>query len=169
MCTVPINTLRHAHKHTAPRISPSDTPSSSGTCRSSNLSRCPFFSLPRILCVLLPGMVRKVRGDASSPRKTIETLFSAFPNCSGGGKGGFWQRLYKYLLSNNTAGSRAPSFGWRICHPRESSAGTREGLWNSPLCICWLSMPPFKLFHRLASHTFHDVPYAGPMEGSGQK
>lgn len=69
-------------------------------------------------------------------RKIVEAPFSAFPNCRGGGKGESWQRLYKYLLSNNTAGSRAPSFSWRVCHPRESSAGTRDGLWNSPLRIC---------------------------------
>lgn len=60
--------------------------------------------------------------------KAVEALFSPVPNCWGGGKGGAsWQRLYKYLLSSNTAGRRAPSFSWLLCQPREISAGTGFG------------------------------------------
>lgn len=64
--------------------------------------------------------------------RSVEAHFSPVPNCRDGGKVRAWQRLHKYLLSNNTAGSRAPFFSWLICHPRGGSAGTRDWLWNSP-------------------------------------
>lgn len=64
--------------------------------------------------------------------RSVEAHFSPVPNCRDGGKVRAWQRLHKYLLSTSTAGSRAPSFSWFICHWGGISAGTRDWLWNSP-------------------------------------
>lgn len=157
--------LTHAHRHTGiysvplPHISPSHTPSSAGTCWSSNFSHRPFLFPPQHpLSLSFTGMVVRPMKMLAYHKRSAETPFSAVPNCRGGGKGRSWQRLYKYLLSNNTAGSRAPSFSWLICHPRDISAGTRHWLWSSPLHICWPSMPPFKLFHRLTSIPFDMSP-----------
>jgi hypothetical protein len=124
-----VHTHTHTHTHT---LVPAQPP----LCRSirplvDRQPLPPLFPLPLLNALSLAHRDSKL----SLPGQEVTMwdlvgapLSAAAPSCGGGGKGMSPQRLHKYLLSSNTAGSRAPSSSRLICHPREISAEIRAGL-----------------------------------------